>query len=125
MTTWTGKDLTFKINTVTQGYVQEISVEVDNGRQDVREIGTSTIVDFVHGLSDVSGSFTMLYTNYDLLTDVITAGTTKTLALEFGSIPDYTVTMTNVIYGEYTMNLALDEPVSIEVPYNAETLAVT
>ena len=125
MTTWTGKDVTFKIDTVAQGYAQEISAEVNNGRQDIKEIGSDTIVDFVYGQSDVSGSFTILYTGYDLLTDVITFGTTKTLALEFGTVPDYTITMTNVVYGEYTVTFAIDEAVTIEVSYNAETITAS
>jgi len=125
MTTWTGKDVTFEIDSVAQGYSQEISIEVNNGRKDIKVIGLDTIKEFVYAQSDVSGSFTILYTGYTILTDVITYGTTKTLALKFGATPDYTLTMTNVVYGEYTVSFAIDDPVSIEVSYNAETAAVT
>jgi len=126
MTTFTGKDVTFKIDTVAVGFAQEFSMELDNGRKDIREIGTDTIADYAWGQYTVSGSFSIIYTNYDMLNDVITSGTTKTLSLEIGTSPSlYTLTVTNVKYGEYTITLAIDEPVTTEVTWSGEETSYT
>jgi hypothetical protein len=126
MTTFVGKDVTFKIASVAVGYTQEISFELDNGRKDIKELGSDGVVDYAWSQYTVSGSFSLLYTNYDLLTDVTTSGTTKTLSLEIGASPSlYTVTITNVKYGEYTITFTLEEPVALEVSWSGEETSYT
>ena len=126
MTTFVGKDVTFKIAGATVGYAQELSFELDNGRKDFKEIGTDKIVGYAWAQYTVSGSFSIIYTNYDILTDVTTSGTTKTLSLEIGTSPSlYTVTVTNVKYGEYTITFTIDEPVTTEVTWSGEEASYT
>ncbi len=126
MTTFVGKDVTFKIAAVTVGYAQELSFELDNGRKDIKQIGTDSIVGYAWAQYIVSGSFSIIYTNYDLLTDVTTSGTTKTLSLEIGTTPSkYTITITNVKYGEYTITFTIDEPVTTEVSWSGEEASYT
>jgi hypothetical protein len=126
MTTFVGKDVTFKIASVAVGYTQEISVEIDDGKKDIKELGSDGIVDYVWSQYAVSGSFSIIYTNYDLLTDVTASGTTKELSLEFDTTPNkYTVTVTNVKYGEYTITFTIDEPVTTEVSWSGEETSYT
>ena len=54
----------------------------------------------------------------------MTFGTTATLSLEFGTIPDYTLTFTNVYYGTFDISFSLEEPVTSEINWNAETASI-
>jgi len=124
MTTYTGKDVIFKINTAPVARSQEVSFDINNGQTDVKELGLATIKEFAYTQQDVSGSFSVIHTSYDMINDVMTSGTTKTLALEFGSIPDWTLTFSNVYYGTYDITFSLEEPVASEISYKAETASV-
>jgi hypothetical protein len=56
----------------------------------------------------------------------MTAGTTKTLSLEIGTSPSlYTVTITDVRYGEYTITFSIDEPVTCDVSWTGEQVSYT
>lgn len=125
MTTYTGKDITFKINTVAVARSQEVSFEVNNGQIEVKEISLSTIKEFAYTQQDCSGSFSLIHTSYDIINDVMTFGTTKTLSLEFGSIPDHTLTFSIVKYGTFDITFSLEEAVTSEISWKAETVVVT
>ena len=124
MTTYTGKDVTFKIGGVKVARSQEVSFEIANGEVGVKELSTATILEFVYTQQDVSGSFSLIHTDYTIINDVMTFGTTKTLSLEFGSIPDFTLTFSIVKYGTFDIKFSLEEPVTTEVSYKAETASV-
>lgn len=123
MTTYTGKDVTFKIGGTKQGESQEFSFEMNNGHIGVLELGSVGIQSHAWGQYSGNGNFKIFYTEYGMINDVTTFGTTKTLSLEFGAGPDYTLTMNNVKYGEYTLTFGLDEPVTLEVNYTVETVS--
>lgn len=123
MTTYTGKDVTFKINGTQVAYASEVSLEVDNGQKEVKVLSLENYKELAWTQYKVSGSCSMFYNNYDILNDVVAYGTTKTLSLLFGS--DFTVTLNNVRYGEYTINISLDEPIKIEVNFEVETITVS
>ena len=125
ITTYNGKDVTFEIDSTVVGYSNDISFEYDNGKQDIRVIGEKTIKEFAFTQHSISGSFVIYYTNYDLLNDVVTFGTTATLSLKFGSVPDYTLTISNVKYGHFTTTLKIDEPVTVECTYVGESATLT
>jgi len=125
MTTYTGKDVTFKIAGSTVGYTQEVSFEIANGQLEIKEIGLETIKEFAWTQINASGSFSIIHTTYDIINDVLTYGTTKNLSLEFGSVPDYTLTFNNVKYESFEISFSLEEPVKSEMSWKAETVQLT
>lgn len=124
MTTYVGKDVVFKINTVAVARSQEVSFEVGNGVIEIRELGLDTIKEFAWTQQNCSGTFSLIHTSYDIINDVMTFGTTKTLSLEFGSIPDYTLTFSIVKYGTFDISFSLEEAVTSEINWNAETASI-
>lgn len=124
MTTYTGKDVTFKINTVAVARSQEVSFEVGNGQIEVKELGLKTIKEFAYTQQNCSGTFSLIHTSYDIINDVMTFGATKTLSLEFGSIPDVTLTFSIVKYGTFDISFSLEEAVTSEINWNAETASI-
>ncbi len=125
MTTYVGRDITFKINGVTVGKTQEVSFDIDNGRVESKELGTDEVVERNWTQQNPSGSFNMEYTSYDIINDVLTAGTTKTLLLEFGVTPDFSLTFSTVRYGSFELTFELEETVKLEVGWSAETVTCT
>ena len=67
MTTYTGKDVTFKIAGSTVGYTQEVSFEIANGQLEIKEIGLETIKEFAWTQINASGSFSIIHTTYDII----------------------------------------------------------
>ena len=124
MTVFVGKDVVVKINTVQVAEAKEISVEVDNGKQDCYVLGESTIQEFVYTLMNVSGTMSFYYVDYGFITDVTTHGTTKTLTLEFGTVPDYTVTLSTVVYSDVSINFSPDEPITGELSFKAGSFSI-
>jgi len=51
----------------------------------------------------------------------MTFGTTKTLSLEFGNIPNFILTFSIVKYEKFDIKFSLEEPVTSEISYKAET----
>lgn len=123
MTTYVGRDITFKINGSVVGKTQEVSFEIDNGRVETKELGTDEVVERNWTQQNPSGSFQLEHTSYTIINDVLTAGTTKTLLLEFGTIPDFSLTFSAVKYGSFELTFELEETVKLEVSWNAETVA--
>lgn len=125
MTTYTGKDVTFKIGGVAVARSQEVSFEVDNGQIETKELGLSTIKELAWTQQSSSGTFNLVHTSYDIINDVMTFGTTKTLSLEFGTIPDHTLTFSSVYYGTFDITFSLEEAVTSEISWKAETASVS
>lgn len=127
MTVFVGKDIVVKINTVQVAEASEISIEINNGKQDCYVLGESTIQEFVYTLQDVSGSMSMYYVNRAFIDDLVTHGTTKTLTLEFyDSVPslEYTVTLSTVVYTDMSLSLSPEEAITAEVSFKAGSFSI-
>ncbi len=127
MTVFVGKDIIVKINAVQVAEASEISIEVNNGKQDTWVLGESTVKEFVYTLQDASGSMSMHYINKAFIDDTITHGTTKTLTLEFyDGVPslEYTVTLSTVVYTDMSLSFNPDEALSGELSFKAGSFSI-
>jgi hypothetical protein len=147
MTTFTGKDVTIKYDVdadnvkETLGLAQEISVEVDNGRQDTKEIGTDTIVDFNWVGVAVSGSLTIVPQDnvattgsFGDLFDLIRptsgnpsgnrTGADDDMIIElYDGTGTYTVTITGIAFGSMGFTGGLEEVITFELPFVGKDIA--
>ena len=124
MTVFVGKDVVVKINTVQVAEAKEISIEVNNGKQNCYVLGKDKIKEMVYTLQDVSGSMSFYYVNKAFVADVITHGTTKTLTVEYGTAPDYIMTLTVTVYTDINLNLTPEEAITGELSFKAESFGI-
>lgn len=131
MTTYVGKDVTLKLGGTTITKVQEFSFEIDNGQIETREVGESTIQEFAWTKIAVSGSMTIrpdssgTYSISNLMAlvlpsnDLPTSQPTDDITAEFGTVPDFTLTLTDVSWGSISCSIGIEDPVEFEMPYVA------
>ena len=125
MTVFVGKDVVVKADAVQIAEAKEISMEVNNGKQDCIVLGEEKIKGFVYTLQDVSGSMSFYYVNKAFIDDVITHGTTKTLTIEFSQAAlEYTMTLGVVTYTDINMNFSPEEPIAGELSFKAESFGI-
>ena len=122
MTVFVGKDLTFKVDGVTVAEVEEFSADVNNGKKDVRFLGSEQIEYFVYTLIEISGSFKITFLDKTFLDDVLAFGTTKTLEVLFGS--SYTLTLSEVVYESISLDFNPEEPITAEISFKAESISI-
>jgi hypothetical protein len=147
MTTFVGKDVTVKYDIDADGtdetvaLAQEVSVEVDNGRQDIKEIGSDAIQEFNWVGIGVTGSMTIVpqdqsaeYSFGELFDLVHPAsgnpsgergGAAKEdLILElYDGTGTYTVTITGVGFGSLSFAIGLEEVITFELPFAAKNIS--
>ena len=136
MTTYVGKDVTLKLGATTLLRVQEMSFEVDNGQIDVREIGQSTLQEFNWTKQAVTGSMTIRPQSSGSWSisalaglvlpsnDLPTTQPTDDLIVEFGTVPDFTITLTDVGFSKFGGSIGIEDPVEWEMPYTAKATTV-
>lgn len=146
MTTFVGKDILLKYDVTNSGsqetlaLAQEMSVEVDNGRQDILSIGTDTIQEFNWVGVAVSGSLTIIPSadtaNSDLgnLFDLVrpssgnpsgnrTVGDDDFLMEFSDGVGVYSITLTGIAFGSMTFTVGNEEVVGFELPYVAKDIS--
>jgi len=125
MTVFVGKDVVVKIDAVQVAEAKEISIEVNNGKQDCIVLGEEKIKEFVYTLQDVSGSMSFYYVNKAFIDDVITHGTTKTLTMELSlAALKYTMTLGVVVYTDTNLSLSPEEAITGELSFKAESFSI-
>ena len=137
MTTYVGKDVDIFLGANQVLYAQELSFEIDNGQLDVREISSDTVKEFVWTKIAISGSLKIrpqssgnfslsaLY-NLVLPSDGLpTSQPTDDIQLKFGDTPDFTLTLTDVSWGQISCSIGIEEPVEFEMPFVAKASTLT
>jgi len=134
MTTYVGKDVTVEYDVDQDAVkevlalVQEVSIEVNNGRTDIKEVGADTIQEFNYTGVAVSGTLTIIPSadtenaSLDNLFDLVHPASyppqnDEDMDLKFGATPDYTVTITNVGFGSLSFSIGLDDVITFELPF--------
>jgi len=146
MTTFVGKDILLKYDVdadnvkETLALAQEMSIEVDNGRQDIKEIGSDVIEEFNWVGVAVSGSLTITpsadTTNADLgnLLDLVRpssgnpsgnrSGSDDDFLLEFDDgVGTYTITLTGIAFGSHSFTIGQEEVITFEMPFVAKDIS--
>lgn len=136
MTTYVGRDVTINIGGTPVTKVQELSFEIDNGQIDVRQVSTDTVEEFKWTKIAVSGTMTIrpestgTYSvqalfNYVLPSNALpTAQPTDAITLEYGTGPDFTLSLTAVSWGTLSSSVAIEDPVEFELPFTGITATV-
>ncbi len=136
MTTYVGRDVTIKIGGTAVTKVQELSFEIDNGQIDVREVGSDTVEEFKWTKIAVTGSMTIrpestgTYSlqalfNYVLPSNALpTSQPTDAITLEYGTGPDFTLSLTAVSFGTLSSSVAIEDPIEFELPFTGITASV-
>jgi len=125
MTVYVGKDVKVKEEGVLVSEAKEVSIEIDNGKVEVVTLGSANIQAFSYTLSSISGSLSMYFVDKGFIDDVLTFGTSKTLTIEIGSSPDFTLTLTNVVYETIDISFKPEEVISAELSFKAEGIEVS
>jgi hypothetical protein len=140
MTTYVGKDVTIEYDVdgddakEVLALAQECSIEVDNGRTDIKEIGSSIIQEFNYTGVSVSGTLTIVPSadtanaSLDNLFDLVHPAayppqSDEDMDLKFGSTPDYTVTITEVAFGALSFSVGLEDVVTFELPFVGKNIS--
>jgi len=142
MTTYVGKDVTVLYDIdgdaakETLGKVQEISIDIDNGKKDVLSLGSAEITEFAYTKIGVSGSLSVVADNdstgvsvANLLGLVLpsnglpTSSPTEDMEVNYGS--DFTITLTDVSFDDASFSSSPEgDPLKIELSFTARGITV-
>lgn len=136
MTTYVGKDVTLELASTPITRVQEFSFEIDNGQIETREVGQSTWQELNWTKQAVTGSMTIRPTSSGTYSvsalmayvlpsnDLPTAQPTDDIEVIFGTVPDFTLTLTDIGWGQISCSIGIEEPVEFEMPYTAKASTI-
>lgn len=115
---------------------QDFSFEYDNGKNDIRAIGFSTIQEYNFTGISVTGTITVApqgtsadasMTNLFALVDISSSDpqTDEDMEVRYGSGPDYTLTITDVAFGKISTGISLEDTITFEMPFTGKNITIT
>lgn len=145
MTTFVGKDVTIELDVDNDGtkevldLVKEISIEINNGRKEIKALGYDTWRELNWTGKEVSGTLTIVPSadtnnaSLDNLFDlVLPSGNLPTgyltdpdMLVKFGSTPTYTLTLTNIGFGSLSFSVGMDDVIAFELPFVGQAATIT